>query len=443
MTDVFEPGLLDPTDSPERQNAKLRRISKSLMDRIERDGDQTRNAFGLFQRAIALEGEVRARTADLQRTLEELNRVNEKLEAASAVAEEANRAKSRFLAAASHDVRQPLNAAKLYVESLAGTDLDANQAVILQNLGNAFKSVEGILGSLLDISRLDSSATEAEPVPFPVAHLLDAMRNEFGRISDARGISFRVRPCRAWIESDPYYLRQIVQNLVSNALRYCGSGRVLVGCRRIGTKLSIQVHDTGPGIPESEIPVIFHEFKRLHPSHTNGSQQGGVGLGLAIVQRACHLLKHELSIHSTVGRGTYFTVSVPIYADDPNIADTDLTGHSDSAEAMILLLITKDAALCDEITGYLEQWGMGAITAESPGEAQAIIDQLGVVPDTVLLDDGAVRERDLPDLRNVLGQDARIVQISARGPRFTADHRSGTAILQKPIRPHRLRAALL
>ncbi|MEO1491248.1 MAG: HAMP domain-containing sensor histidine kinase [Pseudomonadota bacterium] len=440
---MFEPGLINPSDSPERQNEKLRRITKSLMDRIERDGDQTRNAFGLFQRAIALEGEVKARTADLQRTLEELNRVNEQLEAASAVAEEANRAKSRFLAAASHDVRQPLNAAKLYVESLAGTDLAPDQAAILKNLGNAFQSVENIIGSLLDISRLDSSAARAEPVPYPVAQLLDAMRNDFGKIADARNIEFRVLACRAWIESDPFYLRQIVQNLVSNALRYCGKGRVLLGCRRFGDRLSIQVHDSGPGIDKGDIPLIFQEFKRLGSTLPDTPGQEGVGLGLAIVQRACRLMNHDLTIESDRGRGTYFAVSVPIYADDPSVAGAGETTDGDSPEAMIILLLTRDDALAEEINGYLDHWGMGAITAETTAEAQTRVDQLGVVPDTVLVDARGARAEDVAALRDILGPFVRIVRISDRMDRDNADDASGAAVLQKPILPHRLRAALI
>ncbi len=440
---MFEPGLINPADTPERQNDKLRRITKSLMDRIERDGDQTRNAFGLFQRAIALEGEVRARTTDLQRTLEELNRVNEQLEAASAIAEEANRAKSRFLAAASHDVRQPLNAAKLYVESLAGTDLDPDQTSILKNLGSAFQSVESILGSLLDISRLDSSATQAEPVPFPVAHLLDAMDNDFGRIAAARGIGFRVLSCRAWIESDPFYLRQIVQNLVSNALRYCGEGRVLLGCRRIGDRLSIQVHDSGPGIARGDIPLIFQEFKRLDAVPPDKSGQEGVGLGLAIVQRACRLLNHELTIESDRGRGTYFAVSVPIYADGSDLSAADGETDGDSPEAMIVLLITSDQPLAEEINGYLETWGMGAIAAQTPAEAQTLIDQLGVVPDTVLVDEAVSDISQTSTLRHVLGPGVRIVRVSDRAGIHDAHEVSGSAVLHKPIRPHRLRAALI
>jgi signal transduction histidine kinase len=440
---MFEPGLLNPDDTPERQNEKLRRITQSLMDRIERDGDQTRNAFGLFQRAIALEGEVKARTADLQRTLEELNRVNEQLEAASAIAEEANRAKSRFVAAASHDVRQPLNAAKLYVESLEGTDLDPDQTTILTNLGNAFQSVENIIGSLLDISRLDSSATRAEPVPFPVSRLLDSMHNDFGRIASARGIGFRVLPCRAWIESDPFYLRQIVQNLVSNALRYCEAGRVLLGCRRIGERLSIQVHDSGPGIAESDIPLIFQEFKRLGAAPHDANGQEGVGLGLAIVQRACRLLDHELTIESDRGRGTYFAVSVPIYTDDPSMTGADDETDDDSAEAMIVLVVTRDATLSGEINGYLEHWGMGAISAETPAEAQTRIDQLGVVPDAVLIDEAGVDDAEIEVIQRALGPEVRVVHISDEREVHAHEQPSGSAVLMKPILPHRLRAALI
>lgn len=437
-----EPDLVDTTETLARQNEKLRRITNALMDRVERDVYQAGNAFSLFQRAIALENEVQSRTEDLQRTLDELNQVNQKLEAASAVAEEANRAKSRFLAAASHDVRQPLNAAKLFIDSLNRSDMPADQRNILGQLGSAFRSVEGILGSLLDISRLDSSATRAEPTAFPIERLLDSIRNDFGPIARERGLVLRVPQCRLWIDSDPFYLRQIVQNLTSNAIRYSQKGKVLIGCRRRANQLRIEVHDTGPGIREEDIPLIFEEFKQLR---TRRSENQGVGLGLTIVDRACRLLEHPLDIRTFRDRGSCFTVSVPISQTGPSLPGEDGDGGTDSAEATIVLMISGEQALLESINGYLDQWNMGSIAAASFTEAISIIDQLGVVPDVVLIDTDVPVSRDSVEFFERIGSAPRMIHIAprSRGRLATFGQRGPFAVLEKPVRPHRLRAALV
>jgi signal transduction histidine kinase len=439
---MAEPDLVDSRLPLDRQNEKLRRITHALMDRVERDVYQAGNAFSLFQRAIALENEVQSRTEDLQRTLDELHRVNQKLEAASAVADEANRAKSRFLAAASHDVQQPLNAAKLFIDSLGRTGVTPEQRKILDQLGSAFRSVDGILGSLLDISRLDSAATRAEPVPFPVARLLDAIRNDFAPIAAERGLVLRIPHSRLWIDSDPFYLRQIVQNLTSNAIRYSQKGKVLIGCRRRANQLRIEVHDTGPGLREEDIPVIFEEFRQLRAKRTESQ---GVGLGLAIVDRACRLLDHPLDIRTFKDRGSCFTVSVPIATPNPTLTGRDGAPETDSAEATIVLMITEDTSLIDSINGYLDQWGMGSIAARSFDEAITIIDQLGVVPDAVLIDMDVSETDETEEFFARIGSAPRMIHIAqrSRGRLAAFGQRGPFAVLEKPVRPHRLRAALV
>lgn len=423
--------LIDSADPPETQLAKYRKITDSLMRRIERDTDQTGNAFSLFQRAVALEAEVRARTSDLQDTLADLNRVNEKLEVASAAAAEANRAKSRFLAAASHDVMQPLNAAKLFMESLGASGLDTAQRDTLSRIESALGSVEGILGSLLHISRLDTSEARAEVSDFPVSRILDVIRNEFEPLAAAHGVTLRTVGSSGWVCSDPAYLRQIVQNLVSNAIRYCEGGHVLLGCRLAGEALRIEVHDTGPGIAEADLPRIFEEFRQLR-SGTNPGDGDGVGLGLAIVERACRLLDHRLHVRSYPGRGSVFAVSPPR-------ASVEAESGEETDATLIALVVTRDTALAQIIEAMLESWQMVALVAASPEEASGIAGQLGVSPDVVVIDD--------PDpaapgrIMREIGAPANAL-ILLQPPETQTSSDTSILTLESPPHPYRLRAAI-
>lgn len=437
--------LIDPADTIERQNEKLRKIVRSLMMRVERDTDQTGNAFSLFQRAIALEGEVRARTRDLQRTLDELNRVNSELEAASAVAEEANRAKSRFVAAASHDVRQPLNAAKLFLASLADTGPDERQRKILDQLGSSLDSVESLIGSLLEISRLDSSSIRADVSRFPCWSVLGPLVDEFGPVARERGVELRHVQSSYWVESDPYYFRQILQNVLANAIQYSPEGgTVLLGCRRRGGGVEIQVADSGPGIAEADIPVIFEEFKRLRHDAGQGRVDKGVGLGLAIVKRACGLLRHPFRLDSELGRGTTFTVTVPPCPPIPGSEFTATGGVAESAEALVVLLVSRDAELVADVSSLLDQWDAGAIIATSLDDAETKIEQLGMNPDAFLLDVDADADKDgesTARFLNMSAVSALIVSGDCEG-RGSVAWSDVLPRLTKPVQPHRLRAIL-
>lgn len=424
----------------ERQNANLRRIVAALMHRVERDTDESGNAFTLFQRAIALEAEVAARTADLQRTLDELNAANARLEAASLAAEEASRAKSRFLAAASHDLLQPLNAAKLFLGSLGEAELDPHARQVLDRLTSAFRSVEDILGALLDISRLDSDGARANPMPFGISRIFEPIANEFREVAAAGGTRLVVMPSTARIVSDPFHLRQIVQNLVANAVRYARGGRVLVGVRRIGEdRLRVEVHDTGPGIAPEDIPLIFGEFKRLDPPA--GAEPGqGVGLGLAIVERACKLLDHPLELHSAPGRGTTFSVSLP---RAPAPAEQPAT---ESDATTIALVVARDTGLADRVAQLLEGWGMAALTADCAQSAAEQVVLLGILPDVLIVEDGlgeaAVAALAPAAPGGALPESLRVVRVADSHERPLGTLPAHTRTLLRPVRPHQLRAAL-
>ena len=237
-------------------------------------------------------------------------RTNE-LEDALADAERANASRSRFVAAASHDLLQPLSAAKLFIASVAEDNGDHVARSALQKAQEALESVDDLLGALLDISKLEIGQVATSVGPVVLDRVLGPLRDQFGAIAAAKGLRFAVVPCGAMVMTDPAYLRRILQNLIGNAIRYTPAGRVLVGARRVAGAVRIEVRDTGLGIPVAEQENIFKEFHRLDAP---ASASEGMGLGLAIVERACAVLDHPLMLRSVLGQGTVFSVQIPLAA---------------------------------------------------------------------------------------------------------------------------------
>lgn len=332
---------------------------------------ERRATLALTRANESLEQRVAARTKELAAALKD--------------AERANATKSRFVAAASHDLLQPLSAAKLYVASLHGHG-DADIERIVTKAESALGSVEHILEALLDISKLDSGRASVHVTTVSLGMLLAQLGDELAPLARAKGLDLRVLPTGAMVRSDPRYLRRILQNLISNAIRYTESGRILVGTRRHGAALRIEVWDTGVGIPPDKQELVFREFQRLH---ADASAAVGMGLGLAIVERACALLDHPLVLRSTEGKGTMFSVEVPIETDfaaglaparpGPVEQDGDL-GH------VIALLIEDDENLRNAITMTLESWGVDVLDCPSEEEAGTLIREIGVAPDVILAD---------------------------------------------------------
>jgi signal transduction histidine kinase len=253
-------------------------------------------AFREAERALTsanetLEQRVAARTGELAR--------------ASAAAERANREKTRFLAAVSHDLAQPLHAAHLFAHALAQRVDDPAQAETVAHIDGALNSAEGLLAGLLDISRLDAGGMHAQPRVFAANELLSGLAAEFRVLAQAKGLRLRCVPTRAWLRSDPQLLRRVLQNFLSNAVKYTRSGSVLLGCRRHGDALRIEVWDTGSGIAERDRALVFEEFRRLDRGGA------GLGLGLSIAERIARLLGHALTLRSWPERGSVFAIEVP------------------------------------------------------------------------------------------------------------------------------------
>ncbi len=247
----------------------------------------------------------------------ELERLNAALAEAKFAAEAANVSKTRFLAAASHDILQPLNAARLYVTSLVERGNAGEEARLVNNVDASLEAVEDIIAALLEISRLDAGAMTPDIAAFRIDELLRPLELDFAPLAEAKGIALDFVRSSLTVRSDRRLLRRLMQNLVSNAIKYTRSGRVLVGCRRRGNRLRIDVYDTGIGIPPHQQRAVFHEFHRLE----QGARQApGLGLGLSIVERIARVLDHPLGLVSESGRGSHFSVEVPLAPAAPQRA---------------------------------------------------------------------------------------------------------------------------
>lgn len=311
----------------------------------------------------------------VERTLE--------LEDALDAAERANASKSRFVAAASHDLLQPLSAAKLYLAS--ASDGDANP--LLAKAGRALESVELIIDALLDISKLDSGSAQFDFRVVALNEVLLPLRDQFSPLAAEKGLDLRVVPSDLAVRTDPSYLRRILQNLMGNALRYTKTGKVLVGVRRMRDAVRLEVWDTGIGIAEEDQELIFQEFKRLD---TCVSANEGLGLGLAIVERACARLGHPLGLWSEEGKGSGFFVNLPIADDATGAAQTLLpkvsAGWRLKNRGMIVLLVEDDNELRRAITVLLGKWDVSVLDAANAEEAIGLLDEIEISPDAVLVD---------------------------------------------------------
>lgn len=273
-----------------------------------RVGRQTSGVLGLLEQGINEMAESLASArSDLERRVK---LATAELQSQKERAEQANRVKTQFLAAASHDLRQPLQAMGLFVDALRMRIDDGGTLQLIDRIERALEALGELLEALLDISKLDAGVVTPDIQRFPVTRVLDRLRETFSEDAARRRLRLSIHATDAWCQSDPVLLERIVSNLVSNALRYTAQGRVVVGCRRNHQALRIEVWDSGSGIPEQKQEEIFHEFVQLeNPART---RDRGLGLGLAIVRRLCGLLGHQVTLHSQVGRGSVFAVSVPL-----------------------------------------------------------------------------------------------------------------------------------
>jgi signal transduction histidine kinase/CheY-like chemotaxis protein len=387
----------------------------------------------------SLERRVRERT-------EELTRLNTELGRAKGEAEQANVSKTRFLAAASHDILQPLNAARLYVTSLIERHGGGNDAQLVGNIDASLDAVEEIFGALLDISRLDTGAMKPEITGFRMDELLRQLEVEFTPLAQERGLRLQFMPCSLAVESDRRLLRRLLQNLISNAIKYTPRGRVLVGCRRRRRRLRIDVYDTGLGIPSSKKRAIFQEFHRLDQG---AKVARGLGLGLSIVERIARVLDCKIGVVSTVGRGSHFSVEAPLSAAVPVKQHQRMARDVDRIQlsGITVLCIDNDLTILDGMETLLGGWGCRVLKAPDLATAIAVTGEAKISPDGLLvdyhLDDGSGVTA-IKELRRRFGAGLTAILITAdRSPQVREEARvNGVQVLNKPVKPAALRALL-
>jgi Na+/proline symporter/signal transduction histidine kinase len=400
--------------------------------------DRVEAAEELARSNETLERRVRERTGELME-------VNEALAIAKRKADEANLDKTRFLAAASHDVLQPLNAARLYAASLIERPIAEGEAKLARNIDASLEAVEEILNVLIEISRLDAGRLEPDITVFPLNEVFERLDVEFMPLARAKGLELRIVPTRLWVSSDRRLLRRVLQNLVSNAIKYTTAGSVLVGVRRRGDALSVQVSDTGPGIPKSKRSLIFKEFQRLEET---ARSVRGLGLGLAIVDRIGKVLGHPIELQSVPGRGSMFAIELPCAEARPAVEHGSVApvpaGH---ISGLKVLCIDNEPDVLDGMRVLLDGWRCEALMARSGSEARAKLRQTGEKPDIILADyhlDGGTGLEAVADIRSIVGGHVPVIVITAdpSAEVLREVRGQGYALLRKPLKAAALRALM-
>lgn len=435
--------FLRDDDPLARRVEKLTRITDVLVERIDRLEESRGSAWSMFQAAVALEQEVKARTRELEQALADLSERNRELAVARASAEEANRSKTRFLRAASHDLLQPLSAAKLFLSALKDTEMDGLQQELTGRLSGAFESVEELMHAVLDISRLDSQRIEFQRKHVDLGDMFRRLAVEYAPMAEAKGLRLEFVPTSAVVESDPTFLRRIAQNLVSNAIKYTDRGGVLIGVRKRGERAWLEIYDTGIGIAAPDRARIFDEFQRI------GREGGapGMGLGLSIVRRACAKLGHPIAMDSEPGRGTVFRVSLPLVVPGDNPPCPEWAGHCPHLRGRVVLVVENDDAMRRALQLVLQD-GLGMVARVSGGIAEALAQMGDEPPDVVIadynLDNGDTGLQAIAALREAAGQPVPAIVVSARrAPELGgACQAMGVPVLEKPIHPEDLQAML-
>lgn len=447
---VLDSGETDRVALLERRIAKLEKINSVLMQRVERSMEQQANAFSLFQTAIGLEAQVRMRTVELKSALERLEVTNDELVLARDAAERANRFKTRFFTAVGHDLLQPLHAARLSLSAIAQSDADEQNERLTGRIDHALSTIEELLRTLLDLSKLEAGAIHPNVKLVPLNELFANLKVDAEPIAREKGLSLRFRPTRAMVASDPLMLRRIMQNLLANAVRYTESGRILVAARERGEDIRLDVWDTGPGITPAESQRIFEEFQRGAASERSGGT--GFGLGLSIVQRMAAALDHRVELCSKQGRGTRFSVTAPFAGCTSAEFEARRPESAQAAygfAATRVIVIDNDVAVLDAMNALLQRWSCDVRLARDLGDIAREIASGPQRPDLILadfhLDHGVNGLAAVARLRDVWGASVPAIVITADHSAEIARevHEAHCEILRKPVKPAELRALML
>jgi signal transduction histidine kinase/ActR/RegA family two-component response regulator len=400
-------------------------------------GMQARTADRATRRSIALK-------LENDRLVSRLRDESQRALAAQEAAEQADRDKSRFLAAASHDLRQPLHAMGLFLESLQRSPLNDHQRTVLGHAHAASGAAAEMLTTLLDYSRLEAGVVKVRPDAFAVQPLLTALEQEFGAQADTAGLVYRTRETSAAAYADRSLVGLVMHNFISNALRYTSQGGVLIACRTRGKRLALEVWDTGPGIPHSEWDNIFKEFHQL--GNPERDRRKGLGLGLAIVRRLAHEMHTSVEVLSRPGRGSVFRLWLDCWQgalEDDAAPAPDLR----SLQGVKVLAIDDDEAVRVGMQSLLQSWGCLCITAESSADAIECLQD--ITPDLIITDfrlrHDETGKQVLQALRAYLGTSVpAIIMTGDTSPQRLRDAQSTSALLlHKPVSTGQLRSAMV
>jgi two-component system, sensor histidine kinase len=365
-------------------------------------------------------------------------------QAALALAEEANRAKSRFFAAASHDLRQPLHALALFSAALHENDATPARQALVGQVNASVDALGALFDEVLDLARIDAGSVEPKLAHLSVSRLFDAMQKQFAPIATSAALDLRIVPCGAVMVTDATLISRIVANLLANAIRYTPEGSVLLGCRRRGDKLSIEVWDTGIGIAAQDRERIFEEFVQL--GNAEHDRRQGMGLGLPTVRRLAALLGHRLELKSVPGRGTVFRVDVPRGESSRVALERPVLERIDLLAGKRVVVIDDERAIRDGMHELLSRWGCLCVSAAEPEQAIARLDAAGA-PHLIICDlhltGAASGITVIGDLRRRYGTSIPALLVTAdTSPAHLHDARDAGCLLQhKPLRPVQLRAA--
>ena len=436
------------------ENRALKKSVRALMVRVEKTVDDQGSAFSWFQAAASLEEAIRQRTEQyeqlnlrLKRELESRREIELALKQAKEVADRANETKTRFLAAASHDLRQPLSSALLFLESISEPALKGLDLDYLNKARVALASLSNLLDTLLDVARLDSGGIEPQYADFPVSAVLDRIVPEFGSVARSAGLQLDFVSSSAWVRTDMHLLETVLRNLISNAIRYTLRGRILVGCRRRREGLLIAVHDTGIGIEREHLEAIFTAYYQVPAG--GRARTSGIGLGLSIVERISTLLSLRREVASIPGRGSMFAVVVP-YGRPRGRTRSRGTAAAGvvSTPSLAVAVIDDDPGVRLGLAATLVKWGHRPIAAATATEAVVQFIGADLTPDFIISDyhlDGSIKgDAAIEEVRREFDRaPAAAIMTSDPDPRLHAALRDkGFALLAKPLNLAELRGLL-
>ncbi|AOY90365.1 hybrid sensor histidine kinase/response regulator [Marinobacter salinus] len=418
--------------------------------------DRRKTALALEQAYDHLERRVKERTAaltglnnQLRQEITERAAVEARLRDAKLDAERANLSKTKFLAAVSHDLLQPLNAARLFTSALLEQSFGPKAEGLVRSVSTSLDDVENLLGTLVDISKLDAGVIKPDVTAFDLRDLLNNIAREFRQMAVAEGLALDFVPSSAVVESDSQLLARILRNFLTNAIRYTGAGRILLGCRRRADHALLQVWDTGPGIPEDKLTEIFQEFKRIRPS---GSQPDkGLGLGLAIVDKISRMLGHEVTVSSVVGKGSVFSVRVPLGRLQPKRSGQEgqrLALPDRGLDGTRIWVIDNDYAICRGMQTLLEGWDCQVITAVSLTDLELQLNPADSPVDLILADYHLDNDETGVDVVASINSRRRcpapVIMITANYTNELKQHIRGLGhiLMNKPVKPLKLRSTL-